>query len=286
MRLKSVDGSNRLLEVAGWPVSDNVVVCVTSRGTSLTITPRAQGIDFNPVRHVVGWYEDIQEVPFVPRASFARWQSLVGVIEISTDSGLWLGELAMNVRALGPGERATAELPAFDSINWSSLSLRRTPTSIAPSLRRAPQRTKRLGVHLYIDRNDLTVGAEWHPGLLALIDRAEVFQLYWSESAKASDFVQREWEHALVQRGRKGARFVRGVYWAEPMVAPPPLLEPIISATWTSAHSTSLKPIAWSGPTRRQCPQKMPASNARRRGKFHPMRSDCARTISMPPSYR
>lgn len=213
-----------LAQQAGLPVADSRTSAFLNRGTWLTITPRVEGVRFNPPSHVVAWFEDLQEVAFrfrVPQALASR--SLAGSIEITGESGLWLADLAITLRALAPGEA----LPGGDAL--AGLDTCRLPEQIFASYSHADREVveacaavyKSLGVHLYIDRNDLTVAHEWHPGLMQLIDRSEVFQLYWSDTSKASPHVRQEWEHALAQRGRKGARFLRGVYWREPMPAPP-----------------------------------------------------------------
>ena len=43
----------------------------------------------------------------------------------------------------------------------------------------------------------------WDPALLDLIERADVFQLFWSTNAAESIYVRREWEHALKERARR-----------------------------------------------------------------------------------
>lgn len=213
-----------LAQQAGLPVADSRTSAFLNRGAWLTITPHVEGVQFNPPCQVVAWFEDLQEVAFrfrIPQAIASR--SLPGLIEITGESGLWLADLAVNLRALASGER----LPAGDPS--AELDTCRLPKQIFASYSHADREVveacaavyKSLGVHLNIDRNDLTAGQEWHPGLLQLIDRSEVFQLYWSNTSKDSLHVCREWEYALAQRGRKGTRFVRGVYWREPMPAPP-----------------------------------------------------------------
>jgi hypothetical protein len=66
------------------------------------------------------------------------------------------------------------------------------------------------------DRTTLRSGEDWNENLLNLIDEADVFQLFWSRNSMVSDYVRREWEHALrVARGRDS--FVRPTYWEDPM---------------------------------------------------------------------
>ena len=63
----------------------------------------------------------------------------------------------------------------------------------------------------------------WSEQLLAMIERADVFQLFWSENAAASKSVEKEWRHAQ-KLGQEAQRFIRPVYWTQPMPLPPPEL--------------------------------------------------------------
>lgn len=77
------------------------------------------------------------------------------------------------------------------------------------------------GTEYLRDKVVLRTGEEWNQRLLELIDEADVFQLFWSQSASASKYVTQEWEHAL-SLGRR--QFVRPVYWKEPLPDVPPQL--------------------------------------------------------------
>ena len=81
-----------------------------------------------------------------------------------------------------------------------------------------------LGITYLRDKVSLRSGEEWNEVLLQMIDRADVFQLFWSRNAADSEFVKREWQHALNLRG-ESRRFIRPVYWTEPMAPPPKELE-------------------------------------------------------------
>ena len=54
-----------------------------------------------------------------------------------------------------------------------------------------------------------------------MIDGAERFQLCWSRAASRSEYVEREWRHAL---RRDVPNFIRPFYWQIPMPPPPPEL--------------------------------------------------------------
>lgn len=71
------------------------------------------------------------------------------------------------------------------------------------------------------DTRTLRSGERWNPGLFALIDEADIFQLYWSEAASRSPHVEQEWRHAL---RRDLENFVRPLYWRKPVHPIPPEL--------------------------------------------------------------
>jgi hypothetical protein len=75
-----------------------------------------------------------------------------------------------------------------------------------------------LGDEYLRDISVLRSGENWNPALLAKINDANVFQLCWSEAAKRSQYVEKEWQHAL---GLQRRNFIRPMYWQIPMPKPP-----------------------------------------------------------------
>jgi len=68
------------------------------------------------------------------------------------------------------------------------------------------------------DLKILQSGDRWEEKLFKEIEEADSFQLFWSEYAKASKHVRKEWTYALkLNRDH----FVRPVYWKVPMPNPP-----------------------------------------------------------------
>lgn len=64
-----------------------------------------------------------------------------------------------------------------------------------------------------------------------MIEEADVFQLFWSQNSMRSEFVRREWVHAI-SLTHKGPGFIRPTYWEEPFpqdetekLPPPELLQ-------------------------------------------------------------
>ena len=57
---------------------------------------------------------------------------------------------------------------------------------------------------------------------MRMIERADIFQLFWSENSSKSEYCRQEWQHAL--GCNKGVGFIRPIYWQEPITKPPPEL--------------------------------------------------------------
>lgn len=62
------------------------------------------------------------------------------------------------------------------------------------------------GVQHFFDRTSLKSGEEWSPRLRQEIERADLFHLCWSKSASASEWVEKEAEHALTRRRRSNGK--------------------------------------------------------------------------------
>ncbi|MEK7406891.1 MAG: TIR domain-containing protein, partial [Acidobacteriota bacterium] len=71
-------------------------------------------------------------------------------------------------------------------------------------------------------------GQRWSEELKDFIQQADVFQLFWSEHAATSRYVETEWRCGLGERERRpDPYFLRPVYWS-PLPAPiPPELQPL-----------------------------------------------------------
>ena len=75
-----------------------------------------------------------------------------------------------------------------------------------------------LGFNVLIDIDTLRSGQIWNEELMHMIDRATIFQLFWSQNSCQSKYCRQEWEYALKQNIKD---FIRPVYWKIPMPDPP-----------------------------------------------------------------
>jgi hypothetical protein len=72
---------------------------------------------------------------------------------------------------------------------------------------------------IFLDVVKLRSGQEWVTELRKEIESREVFYLFWSDNARKSEWVEREWRYALAA---KGLDFIDPVPLVSPEMVPPP----------------------------------------------------------------
>ncbi len=199
-----------------------------ARGTLITFTPQAEGVTFNPESITLGWWEDLHRVEFRFRADAALADQAANLsITVSVDPiivavlhGGVLFEPPNTGRLPNQVENTpvTAEIFRAEEI---FISYSRKDAAVAVACRNA---YRALGYKVLMDMDELRSGEHWSVGLERMIERATIFQLFWSEHSASSQFCRQEWEYALrkaAERGSDGMGFIRPVYWDDPLVSPP-----------------------------------------------------------------
>jgi hypothetical protein len=104
------------------------------------------------------------------------------------------------------------------------------------------------------DRTTLRSGEDWDARLLELMDQADVFQLFWSSNSMRSNYVRREWEHAVALNRPS---FIRPTYWETPM---PTSARPVLPPDeLRSLHFHCFAPIAAVSDLGRPTPRWQPS---------------------------
>jgi hypothetical protein len=197
-----------------------------ARGTEITIVPTCEGVIFNPERDTFKWVEDVHRSDFRFRAGKDLADSaanivitvFVGPLIVATIKGGILFSAQSTQPTPGESARITASLYRSEQI-FPSYS--HADEDIVIACRNA---YKALGFEFLRDRDTLRPGEDWNAALMQMIDRADIFQLFWSKRSANSKYCRQEWEYALNQAKDKGGAFVRPVYWEQPMIPPPPEL--------------------------------------------------------------
>jgi hypothetical protein len=80
-----------------------------------------------------------------------------------------------------------------------------------------------IGNEVFMDTYSIRTGDDWQIALARAIDKADIFQLFWSYNSAQSKNVRDEWDYALNHRSPedRGVSFIRPVYWENPAYPPP-----------------------------------------------------------------
>lgn len=203
-------------------------------GALVTATPELPGFQFNPPSQSVLFVEDWHRFDFKMRATTAPLEQAANGRITFTVEGIIVADLPMSVfvsptAASANPTSSNPTLPATVANETARLyqaifcSYSHRDTQIVERVERA---YKILGLDFLRDATTLKSGQDWNAALLTMIDRADIFQLFWSSNSAKSKYVQQEWERALQHAaGREG--FIRPVYWEQPMPAIPDALSHI-----------------------------------------------------------
>jgi class 3 adenylate cyclase/Tfp pilus assembly protein PilF len=198
------------------------------RESIIKVTPDVPGLIFDSQLATMPLWEDYQAVAFrfKPRADVVG-QVCRGWIHF------WLGDLALadvSIRIIiEPDDVPDYFREALSTANAQPYR------SVFPSyshkdhefVERLETYARSFGDEYLRDVQRLRAGQSWQPELMEFIKRANVFQLFWSENARLSDYVRQEWLQALRERiVRPDPHFLRPVYWTpEPASIPEELRE-------------------------------------------------------------
>ncbi len=203
------------------------------RASQLTFSPSMEGVDFNPPSQTFEWQEDVHQQNFRLKArSSTEGRVLRGQLTVFLGAFI-LADIDLTFRV-----DIAAKPPPTPTVRPVTLHGTASPTSPEPKLtpvtagpyhkifasyshndlaivRQIEVAVKSLG-HFYLrDRLALRSGEQWEVRLLELIDQSDLFQLFWSSNSMRSEYVRREWEHALALGRPPG--FIRPTYWEVPM---------------------------------------------------------------------
>jgi len=192
-----------------------------ARGTEITIVPSCEGVTFNPDRVTFQWLENQHRAQFRLRAD-ASLANMAGNAQVTIYVGpLIVGNLMMgilfNETEADPGavrsEEVSARMYLQDDI---FISYSHRDTDVVVNCKKAYEA---LGHNVLIDFETLRSGQKWNTELMRMIERSNIFQLFWSENSSQSAYCRQEWQYALQLKRDEG--FIRPVYWKEPIPVPP-----------------------------------------------------------------
>lgn len=180
------------MRIGDVPIGSSVGVSLEVRGAACDgamqrRTWTGDAIDFNFSAEPDA---DVKQAVFLARVFVDDAQ--IGVLAFTRPVG------GANKKPHSTGDRVRLKRHKRVFLSYSSKD-RETVAAIATAYAAA-------GVQHFFDRTSLKSGEEWSPRLRREIDRADLFHLCWSRAASASEWVEKEAEHALTKRRRSNGK--------------------------------------------------------------------------------
>ncbi|HEX7182151.1 MAG TPA: toll/interleukin-1 receptor domain-containing protein [Thermoanaerobaculia bacterium] len=213
----------------GYREAEAQATAAIAPGTEILVVPQGEGLLFDPPEARITWSGAWQRADFAMTATGERAGHVIEGSIACYVGPLLIADLRLPVVVPRPGEtgeprgedRAVQSARLYQAI-FASYS--HADTAIVEAMEKA---CKALGMDYLRDVMSLRSGESWSDGLLGMIERADIFQLFWSTPASQSAYVEQEWRHALGLAERKGPAFIRPIYWERPLPPVPDPLKPL-----------------------------------------------------------
>lgn len=189
------------------------------REGEMTVVPAVAGVRFNPPKETFLWTEDVHRSEFRVQLEEPTPEGKVlrGTVTIFLGA-LIVGEVPLRLRASASSKEASIE----PSIKETAQAYRQVFVSYAHRdawiVEHVAAISRGLGDQYLRDVTHLRSGERWLDALKDLIQKADIFQLFWSSHSINSEHVMAEVDFAL-SLGRPN--FVRPVYWEVPLPRTP-----------------------------------------------------------------
>jgi hypothetical protein len=222
--------------------------CAIARGAEIIIVPELPHCIFNPPSARVLWLEDWHAVEFRLSAPATILTSVDAGEKIRGRIGFYVGpvliaEISLSLDVAGTENHQLEPAGVYSTVKPYQavfVSYSHKDSAVVEQLEKA---YRVLGIQYLRDIRSLRSGEQWNEALLAMIEKADIFQLMWSVASRQSKAVRREWKHALKQNR---PFFIRPVYWETPMPKPPTALSALHFAylELTEPQTTGVQPAA------------------------------------------
>jgi hypothetical protein len=206
---------------AGAPCADVQAAHPLSIGTQLSVVPVFQGVTFQPERVSFTWTEEWHPAAFRFFCERNRAGSMASGEVLLLAGPLIIASLRVSLHIGEPGARPEIRLDEISVARYKNIFASYSHEDVLMG-RAIRQAYEALGDDSFADLEALRAGQSWHSVLARAIDRADVFQLFWSQHAASSSFVCQECQYALQHYKYEG--FIRPIYWEQPLAFCPPEL--------------------------------------------------------------
>ena len=186
-------------------------------GCSIKILLESTTLRVNPSEVTIHWYEPYNRLSF----RISPIDDKKDGYSASLDVDVFADDLpaASMTLAIAVNSRSSSEhiAAASSDATWYENIFASYAREDLELVKHLKERYEALGMHMFVDLDDLLSGVEWEKVLVNKIRDSDLFQLFWSENARQSEYVSVEWKHALRVREIKGGRFIRPLYWDDPI---------------------------------------------------------------------
>jgi hypothetical protein len=190
------------------------------RQSEISFVPFIEGVEFNPPSISFIWQESVHSQKFRMRASplldgkIARGRMSIYL------GAILLAEINLSIQVTSAHALDDNRMPR------ESAQTARPYRKIFPSYSHKDREivaqiehyAQTIGDRYMRDVHELRSGQNWKEWMREAIERADIFQLFWSTNSMRSENVRLEWEYALNLR-RPG--FIRPTYWENPLPQSP-----------------------------------------------------------------
>lgn len=203
-------------------------------GSKLTIMLSEPSLEIERPIQTLSWKGRLEGVNFVVRLPAAQSEDLFPTVRVSVDDAI-VGqvEFKLSIRSSAADSPTnvlqSASPRRYQRVFFSYSSKdRKKVLEIAQSYRAA-------GVAFFQDILDLEPGTRWEKGLYREIDNCDLFLLFWSQSARDSEWVAKEVRYALERQNGSDDRspdVVPLVLEGPPAPRPPEFLQHLHFDDW------------------------------------------------------
>jgi hypothetical protein len=172
------------------------------RGMPITVILRLPDLEINGAAESMGWNGDIGNVSFIVRAPDAIAPGTYPGAAKILQNGIPIVDISFELTVVAPGAVVASSPAPLDS---QAQRIRRAFASYAHEDRLdvlfRVQGIEATGTEVFLDVISLRRRSDWETALFEEIDSRDRLFLFWSQRAAKSSWVDREWRHALKERG-------------------------------------------------------------------------------------
>lgn len=188
-RALEMDGKTRLMEAK--PLSLKIEI---GAQVDAEISFYDEGVQVSKTVRSLTWYGELTSAVFQVKAIDPSLRSVAGDITLST-GGIPLGEYSFNTDIVATSvEKEDLELGRAKSFTKAFISYAHKDSDLAVTVKKTLQG---LGYKCFFDRDSLASGDLFDEKIMKSIEESDVFVLLWSKNSAQSEYVEKEYLHAL-----------------------------------------------------------------------------------------